>query len=68
MRKSPEAIPSTELGLAALKKTTSSEQRIASVRSIAGTAKRFGVSPDELKAAVKKIDSSAAAVQKELGK
>jgi len=26
------------------------------------------VSPDELKAAVKKIDSSAAAVQKELGK
>ena len=67
MRKSPEAIRSTELGLAALKDNVT-EQRIASVRSIAGTAKRFGVSPDELKAAVKKIDSSAAAVQKELGK
>jgi hypothetical protein len=67
MRKSPEAIRSTELGLAALKDNVI-RARIASVRSIAGTAKRFGVSPDELKAAVKKIDSSAAAVQKELGK
>jgi Protein of unknown function (DUF3606) len=31
-------------------------------------SKKFGVSPDELKAAVKIVGSSAAAVQKELGK
>jgi hypothetical protein len=30
-------------------------------------SKKFGVSPDEMKAAVKKVGSSAAAVQKELG-
>jgi hypothetical protein len=31
-------------------------------------SKKFGVSPEKLKAAVKKVGSSAAAVQKELGK
>jgi Protein of unknown function (DUF3606) len=31
-------------------------------------SKKFGISPKELKAAVKKVGSSAAAVQKELGK
>jgi Protein of unknown function (DUF3606) len=30
-------------------------------------SKKFGISPKELKAAVKKVGSSAAAVQKELG-
>jgi len=31
-------------------------------------SKKFGVSPDELKAAVKKVGNSAAAVEKELRK
>jgi hypothetical protein len=31
-------------------------------------SKKFGVSPETLKAAVKKVGSSAAAVQRELGK